>query len=67
MHDDVIASFDDCLERLSRLRATLIEARPVHPGERRLAVEQAIITAENFATSASRALASQPRVPEVMV
>ncbi|MFG1604456.1 hypothetical protein [Actinoplanes sp. NPDC049265] len=67
MHDDVIASFDDCLNRLTRLRAALTAARPVRPGERRHAVEQAILAAEHFATAASRALAEQPRVPEVMV
>jgi hypothetical protein len=63
MHDDVIAQFDACLDRLTRLRAGLTAARPVRPGERRLAVEQAIMAAEDFAASASRALAGQPRVP----
>jgi len=56
----VIASFDDCLTRLTELRAVLVAARPVRPGERLAAVEEAIVVADTFAALAARAIAGDP-------
>jgi hypothetical protein len=56
VHDEIVTVLDDHLSRLTQLREILVAARPVHPGERLAAVEQAIAAAEDFAAHAGRAI-----------
>ncbi|WIM94621.1 hypothetical protein ACTOB_006662 [Actinoplanes oblitus] len=54
MHDQMLTLMDDCLSRLSLLRAELAAARCVEPGERRAIALQAVEAAAAFAASATR-------------
>ena len=56
MHDQVLNLLDDCVARLLLLRDDLAASRRVLPGERRLAVLEAIEAAEHFAAAASQAI-----------
>lgn len=60
MHDEMMVLFDDCIERMLRLRGQLAASRRVHPGERQATVFDAIEVAEHFAAEATRTVRSAP-------
>ena len=64
MHDDVLARLDGHLAELALIRGDLVRARPVHPGERRVALLRAVRTSRRFVRETAKLLyadAGRPR------
>lgn len=57
MHDDPLLLLDECLGRLTLLRAELTAPRRVEPGERQAVAVRAILAARQFSRSATGTLA----------
>ncbi|MFI1992650.1 hypothetical protein [Actinoplanes sp. NPDC020271] len=61
MHDQMLGLLDDCLGKLTALRAELAAGRCVRLGERRGLVLEAIDIADEFAASAGDAIGETTR------